>query len=115
MFVEDSNGCINSNSYGDNALTFDDYFKVYEPNVFTPNGDGENDEFIIEIPEKVQPCAELIIYNRWGQIQYFSTGINLKWNGRNNVGSSAPAGTYFYTLVIKPADETYRGSLNLIR
>ena len=115
LFVEDSNGCINSNSYGDNALTFHDYFKVYEPNVFTPNGDGENDEFIIEIPEKVQPCAELTIYNRWGQIQYFSTGINLKWNGRNNVGSLAPAGTYFYTLVIKPADETYRGSLNLIR
>ena len=35
-----------------------------------------NDEFIIEIPEKVEKCVELTIYNRWGQIQYFSTGNN---------------------------------------
>ena len=40
-----------------------------------------NDEFIIEIPEKVEECAELTIYNRWGQIQYFSTGNDLRWDG----------------------------------
>ena len=80
---------------------------------FTPNGYGENDEFIIDIPEKVQPCAELVIYNKWGQIQYFSVGYNLKWDGRNNVGSLAPSGTYFYTLNIK--DEIYSGKLQLFR
>ena len=110
--VQDSNGCINSNSYGDNALTFDDYFKFMSLMYLRQMEMGMNDEFIIEIPEKVEECAELTIYNRWGQIQYFSTGINLKWNGRNNVGSKAPSGTYFYTLSIK--EETYRGSLNLL-
>ena len=48
------------------ALTFDDYFTISDPNVFTPNGDNLNDEFIIKIPEKVEKCAELTIYNRWG-------------------------------------------------
>jgi gliding motility-associated-like protein len=113
LFIEDTNGCIESNTYGGSALTFDDYFTITDPNVFTPNGDGENDEFIIQIPEKVQPCSELSIYNRWGQIQYFSTGFNLKWDGRNNVGSEAPSGTYFYTLNIK--DKSFKGALNLIR
>ena len=108
----DSNGCMDSNSYGENALSFDDYFMVYEPNVFTPNGDGENDEFIIQIPEKVQSCAELTIYNRWGQVQYFSVGNDLKWDGRNNVGIPVPTGTYFYTLIIK--DKTFSGILELI-
>ena len=54
---------------------FDDYFTISDPNVLL-NGDM-NDEFIIEIPEKVEKCARLTIYNRWGQIQYFSTGNNL--------------------------------------
>ena len=113
LFVQDTNGCIESLTYSGDALTFDDYFTISDPNVFTPNGDNMNDEFIIEIPEKVEKCAELTIYNRWGQIQYFSTGNNLKWDGRNNVGSETPAGTYFYTLYIK--DKKFEGTLNLLR
>jgi gliding motility-associated-like protein len=113
LFVQDSNGCLESLTYSGEALTFDDYFTIIEPNVFTPNGDGDNDEFIIVIPEKVEECAELTIYNRWGQVQYFSTGNDLKWDGRNNVGSEAPAGTYLYTLSIK--DKKFPGSLYLIR
>lgn len=113
LFVQDTNGCTESLTYSGYALTFDDYFTISDPNVFTPNGDNMNDEFIIEIPEKVENCAELTIYNRWGQILYFSTGNNLKWDGRNNVGSETPAGTYFYTLSIK--DKKFEGNLNLLR
>ncbi len=113
LFVEDSNECAESLTYSGNALTFDEYFTISDPNVFTPNGDNMNDEFIIEIPEKVEECAELMIYNRWGDIQYFSTGNNMKWDGRNNVGTETPSGTYFYTLSIK--DKTFSGSLNLLR
>ena len=112
LFVEDTNGCVESNTYVVSMLKFDDYFTVTEPNVFTPNADGENDEFIIKIPEKVQSCAELTIYNRWGQVQYFSVGNDLKWDGRNNVGTPVPTGTYFYTLIIK--DKTFSGILELI-
>ena len=46
-----------------------------------------NDEFTIEIPEKTEKCAELTIYNRWGQIIYFSTGNDLKWDGKNSQSS----------------------------
>jgi gliding motility-associated-like protein len=113
LFVQDTNGCLDSRSYGDSALNFDDYFTISDPNIFTPNGDNMNDEFIIEIPEKVEKCAELTIYNRWGQIQYFSTGNNLKWDGKNRVGGLAPPGSYFYTLKIQ--EKNFSGVLNLMR
>ena len=111
--VEDQYGCTNSVTVTGTSLTFDDYFSIYKPNVFTPNGDGENDEFIIDIPGKLYECTDLVIYNRWGQIQFMSTGNNIRWDGRNNVGQIAPNGTYFYTLTIK--DKEYGGSLNLYR
>ena len=113
LFVQDTNGCLDSRSYGDSALNFDDYFTISDPNIFTPNGDNMNDEFIIEIPKKVEKCAELTIYNRWGQIQYFSTGNNLKWDGKNRVGGLAPPGSYFYTLKIQ--EKNFSGVLNLMR
>ena len=114
LFVKDTNGCIASFTYNGIELNFDDWLgEVRKPNVFTPNGDNMNDEFTIEIPEKVEKCADLTIYNRWGQIIYFSTGNNLKWDGKNSVGSETPTGTYFYTLTIK--DQKFEGSLNLMR
>tara|TARA_B110000483_G_scaffold23610_1_gene27583 strand:- start:325 stop:1554 length:1230 start_codon:yes stop_codon:yes gene_type:complete len=114
LFVKDTNGCLESLTYNGIELNFDDWLgEVRKPNVFTPNGDNMNDEFTIEIPEKVEKCAELTIYNRWGQIIYFSTGNNLKWDGKNSVGSETPTGTYFYTLTIK--DQKFEGSLNLMR
>ena len=111
--VEDQNGCTNSVTVTGTSLTFDDYFSIYKPNVFTPNGDGENDQFIIDVPGKLYECTDLVIYNRWGQIQFISTGNNIRWDGRNNVGQMSPNGTYFYTLTIK--DKEYGGSLNLYR
>ena len=63
--------------------------------------------------QQLSNSAELTIYNRWGQIQYFSVGYNLKWDGMNSVGSLAPAGTYFYTLNIK--DKTFSGKIQLFR
>ena len=114
LFVEDTNGCRDSLTYDGIVLNFEKWLgKVRKPNVFTPNGDNMNDEFTIEIPEKVEKCAELTIYNRWGQIIYFSTGNNLKWDGKNSVGSESPTGTYFYTLTIK--DQNFDGKLNLLR
>ncbi len=99
--VQDSLNCINNITISGNTDTFENYFDIYYPNVFTPNGDGENDQFIIQVPGRIYECTELIIYNRFGEIQFISTGNNLKWDGRNNVGVELPNGTYFYTLNVK--------------
>ena len=98
---------------------------LFIPSVFTPNGDNEtnghtneenfyNDYFTLK--GKSDPCYDVMaitIYNRWGQVIFISTGNNLKWDGRTNVGIPAPEGTYFYTIDIK--EKSYNGSLSLFR
>ena len=66
------------------------------PNVITPNGDGDNDAFIIPgLPEG----SELIIFNRWGDEVFRSNNYQNDWFGfwqENN--ANLPIGTYFYVL-----------------
>ena len=113
LTVTNEMGCVDSATFNGTALNFEDYFDIEIPNVFTPNGDGQNDHFIVEVPGRIYECVNLRIYNRWGQIMFISTGNNLKWNGRTSVGEKVPAGTYFYTIEVK--DQYYNGSLNIFR
>jgi large repetitive protein len=75
---------------------------VIQPNqIFTPNGDGQNDTYHIAGIE-YYPGSKLTIFNRWGNIVYQKIGYLNDWDGFSNVskvGSTAlPVGTYFYVL-----------------
>ncbi len=77
---------------------------VIVPNIFTPNGDGKNDEF--GITANSTGVAELSgqIYNRWGKEIYSWTGsANSGWDGKIG-GNKAEDGTYYYILKIKGGD-----------
>jgi gliding motility-associated-like protein len=54
---------------------------VYIPTAFTPNRDGKNDEFKA-IAYGVVKKFELTIYNRWGQIIFYSTNPMMGWDGK---------------------------------
>lgn len=66
------------------------------PNVFTPNGDGENDFLVI--PGGGIMEYELVIYNRWGQSVFTTTAREISWDGRTTAGVECSEGTYYYTL-----------------
>ena len=100
LIVTSANGCIDNSSFSINVLDFSDYFDIFIPNVFTPNGDGENDIFTVEIAGQLNKCSDLKIYNRWGQIIFISTGGNTAWDGHTNVGQAVPEGTYFFVVEI---------------
>ena len=100
LTVTNTNGCIDNSTFSGTALDFDDYFDIFIPNVFTPNGDGENDIFAVEVAGELNKCSDLKIYNRWGQIIFISTGGNTKWDGHTNVGQAVPEGTYFFVVEI---------------
>ena len=93
------------------------------PNVFTPNGDGINDAFDIDIVGYSK--YELIIYNRWGTPVFKgdrdgvgNDGIN--WNGKeNNSGAQCSDGTYLFIFNYKlnndVSEKTVHGTVTLIR
>ncbi|WP_158276157.1 T9SS type B sorting domain-containing protein [Brumimicrobium oceani] len=72
---------------------------TYEiPNIFTPNGDGENDFFKLINHDNIL-SLDIVILNRWGNVVFESKTVDFKWNGETkNSGSECSDGTYFYKL-----------------
>lgn len=82
--------------------------EVIVPNVFTPNGDGVNDSFSLQV--KNYASMELTILNRWGVVVYHNQGKNLSWDGNYN-GQQASDGTYFYAYTVNALNgETLSGN-----
>ncbi|RAJ08677.1 putative repeat protein (TIGR01451 family)/gliding motility-associated-like protein, partial [Chitinophaga skermanii] len=84
---------------------------VFIPTLITPNGDGQNDKFVILGLEKF-PGSKLIIWNRWGNVVFRSNDYLNNWDG-----SQLNEGTYFYELVTPTQNgpKTYKGWLQLMR
>lgn len=68
---------------------------VVVPNVFTPNGDGTNDEFrVVYRSLKEFHCW---VYNRWGHLVYEWSDPAKGWDGTIG-GRPAAEGAYFYVI-----------------
>ncbi|MCB0679049.1 MAG: gliding motility-associated C-terminal domain-containing protein, partial [Saprospiraceae bacterium] len=49
-------------------VTVDKRPAIYAPNIFSPNGDGENDLFLLFArPESVQEIRTFLVFSRWGE------------------------------------------------
>jgi gliding motility-associated-like protein len=82
------------------------------PNVFTPNGDGLNDTFIIPGLDQYTE-NEMVIINRWGNHVYEKKDYKNEWTGEGLLD-----GTYYYVLTAKNPSgdvETYKGYVTLLR
>lgn len=75
---------------------------IYMANVFTPNGDGLNDEFKPRFKPDypVVESYEMTIYSRWGDVLFFSNQMEQGWDGKQ-WNRDAPPGVYIYSLRIK--------------
>lgn len=108
-----SDGCTATDEISFNVSN--DVFEIKIPNVFTPNDDGINDEFVIE--SKGVSTLSGNIFNRWGNLVFSWEGVNTFWSGEENT-SKAPDGVYFYVINIldnKDKQSEYKGTVTLIR
>lgn len=89
---------------------------VYIPNAFTPNGDGDNDEYRVQV--KYFKDFKLRIFNNWGETLYLANSYkDHGWKGQYK-GSAVPTGSYMYKLKVHGLNDNmfeYSGTLNLIR
>jgi gliding motility-associated-like protein len=69
---------------------------IYVPNVFTPNGDGQNDVFHVTV-SGIQTYS-IEIYNQWGQEIFVANSPYIDWDGRSSSGVEEPDGTYYYLI-----------------
>ena len=83
---------------------------IVTPNAFSPNGDGENDVFIIKGLVEKYPKFSMEIFNRWGNVVYKyshkgnALGTPTWWDGKSsgrmtlNNEKVLPTGTYYYII-----------------
>lgn len=108
LTVTNSDGC---------AATDQVFVKVLKsptiPNVFSPNGDGINDKWVIQYLESY-PGATVELFNRYGQPVFRSVGYSTPWDGTFK-GSPVPAGTYYYIIDPKNGRRQIAGYVDVIR
>ena len=69
------------------------------PNIFTPNNDGSNDFFIIEMSEKLD--FQIVVIDQTNTVVFQSNDRNFRWDGTMLSGERAPSGDYVYFLSAK--------------
>ncbi|ANE53182.1 PKD domain-containing protein [Flavisolibacter tropicus] len=114
-----NDGVYKLTATGDHNCTATDELKVVvqrpveAPNVFSPNGDGINDTWVIK-NLGLYPNSLLEVFNRYGQ-KVFSTKGNAKlWDGKMN-GQPVPIGTYYYVIELGNGDPALKGSVTVLR
>ena len=70
--------------------------KILIPTAFSPNNDSMNDTWEI-VGIKQFSEAETYVYNRWGELVFFSKGDSTPWDGKHK-DSTVPAGEYVFEI-----------------
>jgi gliding motility-associated-like protein len=91
--VDNKTGCTGT----DDVIVTVAPFCVDIKNAFTPNGDGQNERWIVT---KAGNCAKSVgvrVFNRYGQLVFRSDNYQNDWEGKVD-GKPIPDGTYYYVI-----------------
>jgi gliding motility-associated-like protein len=99
----------------------DESRRIYAPNIFSPNDDGENDQYFLQSPDETI-IRTWQIFDRWGSVVFEVKDLPLHagtpaWDGRFG-GKSLPEGVYTWLARLEFIDKTTRlfsGDVMLIR
>ncbi|MFN8407664.1 MAG: gliding motility-associated C-terminal domain-containing protein [Sphingobacteriaceae bacterium] len=89
------------------------YVPLTIPNIFSPNGDGIEDTWVIEGIKNYPNCV-VQLFNRWGDLLFYSTGYGIPWDGTYQ-GQNVPVGTYYYVVDLKNGGAFLGGYVTVLR
>lgn len=106
--VTDSNGCTAS------ATGFFEFIDICVTNYFTPNNDGNQDEWGPGCTNQYDNLT-FSIFDRYGR-KVATLGVGQKWNGKYN-GKELPTGDYWYVVKLNDQkdDREFVGHFTLYR
>lgn len=89
-------------------------------NVITPNGDGVNDVFFMDVDPLVYKSIETLVFDRFGNRLFSSNAFGEQngWRGVDRNGGEVPAGSYSFVVKLERRDGRSiqrAGTLTLLR
>ncbi len=112
LTVTNSFGCSASDNVMVNVIA-----PCLDPsNVFTPNGDGYYDKWVVYNGTCVTKVA-VDVYNRWGGLVYHSDNYMNDWDGRSK-NKPLPDGTYYYVVkatLVGNVQNILKGNVTIMR
>jgi gliding motility-associated-like protein len=110
--AEDANGCQN---FAEVTISVGQGINVSPKPLFSPNNDGQNDQWIIENIERYPDCT-VIIVNRQGNVLYERRPYyGNEWDGTLS-GNPVIEGAYYFVIRCEgSAKNSASGSITLIR
>lgn len=103
---KDNASIVNSNTSGNKTTNENDAsecnsLKKNIPTIFTPNGDGKNDLYVIKDAAEIMRSLKVGIYSSLnGKLIYEWDGLNGSWDGLMKDGSQAPSGGNYMCIYI---------------
>lgn len=102
-YVRDLEGC---------STVSEEFPHIVLPKFITPNGDGNNDNFVLRGVEYFS-SSEIRIFNRYGKLLAMGEGAGFSWDGTFN-GKNLPSEDYWYHIFIE-GFEPQKGHFTLKR
>ncbi len=97
-------------------------YDVFIPNAFSPNGDGNNDNFTVYAGPSVTTILDFKVFDRWGEMVFEGQNLapndpKLGWDGTFDGRSLNPnVFTYFAKIAfIDGEEQMYEGDVVLVR
>lgn len=107
LIVSDLVGC---EAIDELNIIVDKNVDLFVPNIFTPNGDGDNDILTLFLSNQIVKIFDIRIIDRWGNLLFFHPEItkhanNFKWDGTFN-GEVVGSGVYVFMAKLLLLDNT---------
>ena len=119
VWVQNERGCVDTSLVRIKVI---DDLPVYVPNVFSPNGDGQNDVFMVFAAASIQEVAAFRVFDRWGDMVHEAENFPPNdpaygWDGELR-GYEMDSAVFAYVIEVVLADgrrEVVAGEVLLLR